>query len=132
MTDQRQTNFAINCVAEWLFLVYFGPFLVPVRPHLGHSESCKWPKLVCLDVPILLNHFQPKIGPLGQFMWPKGYFSLLWPLFGPHRATFGTFLVLQMAQTGLSVCPHWCSNLVSPVPTQNRPSELICVAKKLF
>ena len=72
------TQNRLICVATMVFLAYFGPFLVPVRPH------------------------------------------------------FGTFLVLQMAQTGVSRCPYWCSNLLSPLPTQNRPSEHNCVAKRLF
>ena len=58
--------------------------------------------------------------------------SLSWPLFGPCRTTFGTFRVLQMAQTGLSGCLFWCSNLVPPLPAQNRPSGAICVAKRLL
>ena len=103
------------CVAEMPSLAFF-----------GYSGSCKWPKLFCLNVfigvPTLFHPFQPKIGPLGRFVWTKGYFNLLWPHFGPHRAMFGTFWVLQMASTGLSGCLHWCSNLVPPLPTQNRPS----------
>ena len=57
---------------------------------------------------------------------------LFWPLFGPRRATFETFWVWQMAQTGLYGCLHRCSNLVPPLPTQNLPSWLIFVAKWLF
>ena len=95
--------------------------LVPVGQHLGHSMCGKWPKLVCLDVfigvPTSFLPLQPKIGPLDQFVWPKGYHSLFWPFFGHHRATFGKFWVWQMAQTGLSGCHHECSNFVLPLPT---------------
>ena len=38
------------CVAKRLFLVYFGPFLAQVGPHLGHYWSGKWAKLINLDV----------------------------------------------------------------------------------
>ena len=40
----------LYCVTKRLFLPYLGPFVVLVGPYLGHSWSCKWPKLVCLDV----------------------------------------------------------------------------------
>ena len=62
----------------------------------------------------------------------KTILSLFWPLFGPRRATFGTFLVWQMAQAGLPRCLHWCYNLVPALPTKNRPPGPICVAKRLF
>ena len=121
----RKANFSLS----W-------PLFGPVGPHLGHSGSCKWSKLVCLNVligvPTLFQPFQPKIGPLSGFVWPKGDFSLFCPIFGHGRATFWTFLVLQMAQTGLSGCLYWCSKLVPPLPAQNRPSGPICVAKMLF
>ena len=88
------------CVTNRLFLAYFGPFLAPIGPLLGHFWSCIWPKLVCLDdligVLTLFHPFQPKIGSLGQFVWPKGYFSLFWPLFSFRRATFETFWICKM------------------------------------
>ena len=37
-----------------------------------------------------------------------------------------------MAQTCLYGCFHCCSTLVPPLPAQNMPYELICVAKMLF
>ena len=37
-----------------------------------------------------------------------------------------------MAQTGLSGCLHWSSNLILHLPTQNRPFGLICEAKRVF
>ena len=71
----------------------------------------------------LVPPLQPKIGPLGWFVWSKGYFfSILAPLW-PRRAIFWTFLVLQMTQYCLSGCPYWCFNLVPPLLTQNRPSR---------
>ena len=89
-----------------LFLVYFGPLLVPIRPHLGHSRSCKLHKLVCLDVligvPTLFNPFQPKKALWANLCGQKDIFSLFWPIFGPCWATFGTFWVWQMSPTGLS------------------------------
>ena len=79
---------------------------------------------------------QTSLGHLPHLECPKcgqrAILSVFWPLFGPHRATFGTFIVWKMAQTFLPGCLHWCSNLVPPLPTQNMPSELICVAKILF
>ena len=37
-----------------------------------------------------------------------------------------------MAQTDLYECLHWCSNLVTTLPTQNMLYELICAAKIIF
>ena len=74
----------------------------------------------------------PKYALCADLCGQKAIFSLFCPLFGPHSATFGTFWVWQKAHTGLSGCFHWCSNLVPPLPTQNMPYELICVAKRLF
>ena len=83
-------------------------YLQPLPPH-------HWPKLVCLDVligvPTLFHTFQPNIGTLGPFVWPKGYFSLFWPLFVPRRVTFGTFWVWQMGQTVQPGCPECRCNL---------------------
>ena len=59
-------------------------------------------------------------------------FILCWPLFGPHRATFGTFWILKMSQNDQPGCPMCCYNLVPPPPTKNRPSGSICVGKTLF
>ena len=85
------------CVAKRLFLAYFGPFLAPLRSHLGHSGSWTLPKLNCRDVLIgfstLFHPFQPKIGPLGWSVWPKDnfiqfclFFAPLGPLLG-HSAS---------------------------------------------
>ena len=38
----------------------------------------------------------------------------------------------KKAQNGLPGCPLLCSNLVSYLPTQNRPSKPKCVAKRQF
>ena len=76
--------------------------------------------------------FQPKIDPLGRFVKPKGYFSLFWPLFGPCRATFGAFWVWQLAQTGLSGCLHWCSNLVLPFQPKIGPLGQFVWSKDYF
>ena len=82
------------CVAKRVFLAYFGPSLVPVGPHLGHSGSSKWQKLVCLDVfidvPTSFCPFQPKIGQLGRFGWPKGHVSPIMTSFWPPLAPSGS------------------------------------------
>ena len=71
--------------------------------------------------------------PFVQICMAKRLFlSLFWPLFGPRRAKFRTFWVSQMAHNGLSGCLHRCSNLFPSLPTQNNPSKLICIAKRLF
>ena len=44
--------------------------------------------------------FQPKIGLLDHLFGQTAIFSLLWPLFGLLGATFGTFWVWQIGQTG--------------------------------
>ena len=33
--------------------------------------------------------FQPKIWPLGQFVWPNGYFHFIWAIFAPFRPYLG-------------------------------------------
>ena len=53
-------------------------------------------------------------------------------MFGPRRTTLGTFSVFQMALTGVSGNPHWCSKLVPPLPNLNMPSGPICVTKRLI
>ena len=116
----------------------FDIFLAPFWSTFEHIFGVwKWPKLVCLDVfigaPTSFCSFQPKIGALDQILWREGFLkNKFWLLFGPRRATFKTFRVWQMAQTGLSGCLHLCSNLFTPLPTKNMPYELICVAKMLF
>ena len=62
----------------------------------------------------------------------KAIFSLFGPIFEPRRATFGTFWVWQMAKINQPGCLYWWSNLVPPLPTQNRPSGQICEIKRLF
>ena len=69
----------------------------------------------------------PNLGLWANLCGQKCYFKPILAIFGCHRAKFGTFWVWQRVQTGLYRCLHLCSNLVPPLPTQNKPSELICV-----
>ena len=80
---------------------------------------------------IQVDQFSPFSRSRMSQMWPNN-FTPFWPLFGPRKATFGTFWVQQMAQTGLSGCLHWSFNLRPPLPTQNRSSWPNCVTKRLF
>ena len=65
-----------SCGQKAIFRLFLA--LAPVGPHLGHFGSCKRAKLVCVDViivvPTLFNTFQPKIGPLGRFVWQRFIF----------------------------------------------------------
>ena len=104
-------------VAKRLFLVYFGPckatfgtFWVLQIAQTGLSGCPHW----------YSNLVQP-LSTQNRHLWAnlcaeKDIFSLFWPIFGHRRATFGTFLVLKMAQTGLSGCLYWYYNLVPPLP----------------
>ena len=94
---------------------------------MGLSGCLHWSSNL---IPPLPTQNRPT-GPICEAKRPK-FVGLFRPLFGPRRAPFGTFWVWKMAQSGLSGCLHWCSNLVPPFPNQNGPSWAICVAKRLF
>ena len=103
---------------------YFGNFLGLFWPHLGHSGSSKWAKLVCLDVLIavitLLQPAQPKeILYLGQFSLFKknhilAYFCFFVCQFWSPWAIFSSILTMKKTQNGLLIFPLLCSNLVYP------------------
>ena len=73
---------------------YFCPLWAPVGQFLEHSGSCKWPKLVCINIliclPTLIHTLQPKIGSLGRFVWQKRQFiAYFCPFFAPLRTHLG-------------------------------------------
>ena len=75
-------------VAKRLFSAYFGHFLAPLEPHLGHSGSGKWVKLLSLDVlSAFPTSFQPVPLNRGSHMalimkMPiLALFGLFWDLF---------------------------------------------------
>jgi hypothetical protein len=89
------TNFSSEVYLAYFSI--FGPILAFVLPLLEplcqffhHFNLEKRPHLVCPDapccVPTLFHPVQPKIGPLGRFVWPKGYFqpflATFWPPWG--------------------------------------------------
>ena len=78
---------------------FVDPFTMDKRSHLVCTYA-----LCC--VPTLFHPFQPNL--CGQ----KAIFIIFWPLLGPLGATFGTFWVWQIPQTGLTGCPQSFSNLV--------------------
>ena len=54
------------------------------------------------EVSVLGSHpFQPKLGPLGRFVWPKRYFQPILATFWPPWDTICDFL-------GLANGPNWC------------------------
>ena len=82
---------------------------------LGLANGSKWSFWMSSLV------FQPCATPCNpiQALWAdlcgqKAIFSLFWPHFGPSKATFRTFWVLQKAPTVLSKCSYCFSNLVPP------------------
>ena len=91
----------------------FGTFWVLQMALSGVSGSHHWCSKLVPPLPT-------RIRPSGPICVTKILILAYWPPFGPHRATFGTFLVLKMTQTGLSGCPYWCSNLVPLLPTQKK------------
>ena len=83
-------------------LIFFGPSLVHIGPHLGQSWCGKWPKLVCSDVfigvPTLIRPFQPEKGPLDLVLRPEVFV----------KANFGTFLAPigpHLGHSGSGKCP---------------------------
>ena len=67
----------------------------------------------------------PKNGPKGPKFLPNRLKITLWQQKLAHMAYVG----VEIKAPG---CPLLCSNLVSYLPTQNRPSEPKCVAKSQF
>ena len=66
------------------------------------------------------------------------YFVIFGPTFAyflqflNQRANFAPFFHMKKDLKWFDWTPLLCSNLVPPRPSQNRPSRLICVAKRLF
>ena len=129
-------------LSKRLFLAYFGHFLAPLVPHLGHSGSVKWPKPVCLNVlSAVPTSFQPCSNRFHKMYGVEAYLASF-IIFGPISASyyqfwsvwayFSAILTWIKSPTGQSGCLLLCSNLVPPLLTKNRLAGLICVAKGLF